>query len=117
MLATFGTGNEAVAGADMAMAAKVEHVIHNADGTISECRSHGNDPYPPSGAIWASGVRDDQGRRRSRRYDASAGGGLGTCSSASFCRGGFVVAGCPLLSKSTVTDSKPLNCCAVAIPE
>jgi len=46
VLATFGTGNEAVAGADMAMAAKVEHVIHNADGTISECRSHGNDPYP-----------------------------------------------------------------------
>ncbi len=33
MLATFGTRDETVAGADMAMAAKVEHVIHNADGT------------------------------------------------------------------------------------
>jgi hypothetical protein len=27
----------------------VEHALHNADGTIGEKHSYGNDPYPPSG--------------------------------------------------------------------
>ena len=50
VLATFDTRDEAVtAGRDAAAAAKVEHVIHNADGTIGEKHSYGNDPYPPSG--------------------------------------------------------------------
>jgi len=49
-LATFETKEEAVtAGRDAAAAAKVEHVIHNADGTIAEKHSYGNDPYPPEG--------------------------------------------------------------------
>lgn len=50
VLATFGTKDEAVAaGRDAAAAAKVEHVIHNADGTIGEKHSYGNDPNPPKG--------------------------------------------------------------------
>ena len=50
ILATFDTEAEAVtAGRDAAMASKVEHLIHNADGTISERNSYGNDPYPPKG--------------------------------------------------------------------
>lgn len=50
VLATFDTKEEAVtAGRDAASAASVEHVIHNADGTIEEKHSYGNDPYPPKG--------------------------------------------------------------------
>lgn len=48
VLATFDTKAEAItAGRDAAMAARVEHVIHNADGTISERHSYGDSPHPP----------------------------------------------------------------------
>lgn len=37
------------AGREKAKDKKAEHVIHNADGTISKRNSYGNDPYPPKG--------------------------------------------------------------------
>ena len=50
VLARFDTKVGAVtAGLDSASAAKVEHALHNADGTIGGKHSYGNDPYPPSG--------------------------------------------------------------------
>lgn len=37
------------AGREEAKKDKVEHIIHNRDGKISESNSYGNDPYPPKG--------------------------------------------------------------------
>jgi transcriptional regulator with XRE-family HTH domain len=48
--ATFDTKAEAVAaGRERARNDRVEHLIHNKDGRISERNSYGNDPYPPRG--------------------------------------------------------------------
>jgi hypothetical protein len=38
-----------VAGRLLAIAARVDHVIHNHDGTIREKNSYGGDPFPPRG--------------------------------------------------------------------
>jgi hypothetical protein len=44
------TKAEAVAtGRQMARDRRVEHLIHNLDGTIGERNSYGNDPFPPRG--------------------------------------------------------------------
>lgn len=37
------------AGREEAKKDKVEHVIHNRDGKISESNSYGSDPFPPKG--------------------------------------------------------------------
>ena len=48
--ATGGTKAEQVAkGRETARKEKVEHIIKNRDGTISERNSYGNDPNPPKG--------------------------------------------------------------------
>jgi hypothetical protein len=48
--ATGGTKAEQVSkGREMARRDKVEHIIKNRDGTISERNSYGNDPHPPRG--------------------------------------------------------------------
>jgi hypothetical protein len=48
--ATGGTKAEQVSkGREMARRDKVEHIIKNRDGTISERNSYGNDPNPPRG--------------------------------------------------------------------
>jgi hypothetical protein len=36
-------------GRELAIQQRVEHVIHNADGTIGEKNSYGNDNFPPRG--------------------------------------------------------------------
>lgn len=49
-LSSHVTKQEAVAaGREAARARRTEHVIHNADGTIAERNSYGNDPFPPRG--------------------------------------------------------------------
>jgi hypothetical protein len=37
------------AGRAIARKLRVEHTIHNMDGTIAEKNSYGNDPFPPAG--------------------------------------------------------------------
>jgi hypothetical protein len=36
-------------GYEIPLASRVDHVIHNHDGTIREKNSYGGDPYPPRG--------------------------------------------------------------------
>lgn len=46
----FGSKSQAqAAGRKTAMRERVEHLVHNADGSVGQRNSYGGDPHPPKG--------------------------------------------------------------------